>query len=119
MTLSTPVRVSRLNLSSLLTDLTPNTQTWSRLKAALSVHRKGVGNTHTNTPVLSSLLSLSFKLFLISTLAPLFLCSAAHAKELCLSFHPQEGRAGGHQSGSFRVAVPFVAPQRPTVAAGE
>lgn len=55
MTLSTPVRVSRLNLSSLLTDLTPNTQTWSRLKAALSVHRKGVGNTRTNTPVLSSL----------------------------------------------------------------
>ncbi|XP_075901777.1 uncharacterized protein haspin isoform X2 [Nelusetta ayraudi] len=42
MTLSTPVRVSRLNLSSLLTDLTPNTHTWSRLKAALSVHRKGV-----------------------------------------------------------------------------
>ncbi|XP_029285953.1 uncharacterized protein haspin [Cottoperca gobio] len=39
---STPVRASRLNLSSLLADLTPNTHTWSRLKAALSVHRKGM-----------------------------------------------------------------------------
>ncbi|KAF1395219.1 hypothetical protein PFLUV_G00009270 [Perca fluviatilis] len=39
---STPVRASRLNLSSLLADFTPNTQTWSRLKAALSVHRKGM-----------------------------------------------------------------------------
>ncbi|XP_074486194.1 uncharacterized protein haspin isoform X2 [Sebastes fasciatus] len=37
---STPVRASRLNLSSLLADFTPNTHTWSRLKAALSVHRK-------------------------------------------------------------------------------
>ncbi|XP_040002636.1 uncharacterized protein haspin [Xiphias gladius] len=40
MTFSTPVRASPLNLSSLLADFTPNTQTWSRLKAALSVHRK-------------------------------------------------------------------------------
>ncbi|XP_032387121.1 uncharacterized protein haspin [Etheostoma spectabile] len=39
---STPVRASRLNLSSLLADFTPNTHTWSRLKAALSVHRKGM-----------------------------------------------------------------------------
>uniref|UniRef100_A0A8C3ALQ2 Serine/threonine-protein kinase haspin n=1 Tax=Cyclopterus lumpus TaxID=8103 RepID=A0A8C3ALQ2_CYCLU len=30
--------------SSLLADLTPNTHTWSRLKAALSVHRKNKGN---------------------------------------------------------------------------
>ncbi|XP_054460473.1 uncharacterized protein haspin [Anoplopoma fimbria] len=37
---STPLKTSRLNLSSLLADLTPNTHTWSRLKAALSVHRK-------------------------------------------------------------------------------
>ncbi|KAM3624007.1 uncharacterized protein V6R79_018060 [Siganus canaliculatus] len=36
----TPEKTSRLNLSSLLADLTPNTHTWSRLKAALSVHRK-------------------------------------------------------------------------------
>ncbi|XP_029921060.1 uncharacterized protein haspin isoform X3 [Myripristis murdjan] len=36
----TPAKVNRLNLSSLLADLTPNTHTWSRLKAALSVHRK-------------------------------------------------------------------------------
>ncbi|XP_018551377.1 LOW QUALITY PROTEIN: uncharacterized protein haspin [Lates calcarifer] len=42
MNFSTPVRGSRLNLSSLLADLTPNTHTWSRLKAALSVHRKGM-----------------------------------------------------------------------------
>ncbi|XP_038146246.1 serine/threonine-protein kinase haspin [Cyprinodon tularosa] len=39
---STPLRTSRLNLSSLLADLTPRTHTWSRLKAALSVHRKGI-----------------------------------------------------------------------------
>ncbi|XP_031141727.1 serine/threonine-protein kinase haspin [Sander lucioperca] len=39
---STPVKASRLNLSSLLADFTPNTHTWSRLKAALSVHRKGM-----------------------------------------------------------------------------
>uniref|UniRef100_UPI003AACD941 serine/threonine-protein kinase haspin n=1 Tax=Centroberyx gerrardi TaxID=166262 RepID=UPI003AACD941 len=37
---STPVKASRLNLSCLLADLTPDTHTWSRLKAALSVHRK-------------------------------------------------------------------------------
>ncbi|XP_068178237.1 serine-rich adhesin for platelets [Antennarius striatus] len=37
---STPIRASRLSLSSLLADLTPDTHTWSRLKAALSVHRK-------------------------------------------------------------------------------
>ncbi|XP_073326586.1 uncharacterized protein haspin [Pagrus major] len=42
MNFSTPVRVSRVNLSSLLADFTPNTHTWSRLKAALSVHRKGL-----------------------------------------------------------------------------
>ncbi|XP_033976350.1 serine/threonine-protein kinase haspin [Trematomus bernacchii] len=38
----TPVREAKLNLSYLLADLTPNTHTWSRLKAALSVHRKGM-----------------------------------------------------------------------------
>ncbi|KAI4832018.1 hypothetical protein KUCAC02_015002, partial [Chaenocephalus aceratus] len=38
----TPVRGAKLNLSYLLADLTPNTHTWSRLKAALSVHRKGM-----------------------------------------------------------------------------
>ncbi|KAM8879310.1 uncharacterized protein haspin [Spinachia spinachia] len=37
---STPLKASRLNLSSLLADLTPHTHTWSRLKAALSVHRR-------------------------------------------------------------------------------
>ncbi|CAN9510405.1 unnamed protein product [Ophioblennius macclurei] len=37
---STPLKASRLNLSSLLADLTPSTPTWSRLKAALSIHRK-------------------------------------------------------------------------------
>ncbi|KAM6940659.1 serine/threonine-protein kinase haspin [Xenentodon cancila] len=42
MNFATPVRASRLNLSSLLADLTPSTHTWSRLKAALSVHRKGM-----------------------------------------------------------------------------
>ncbi|XP_045902288.1 uncharacterized protein haspin [Micropterus dolomieu] len=42
MNFSTPVKASLLNLSSLLADFTPTTQTWSRLKAALSVHRKGM-----------------------------------------------------------------------------
>ncbi|XP_034543402.1 serine/threonine-protein kinase haspin [Notolabrus celidotus] len=42
MNFSTPARANRHNLSSLLADLTPNTQTWSRLKAALSVHRRGM-----------------------------------------------------------------------------
>lgn len=46
---STPQKASRLNLSSLLADLTPNTHTWSRLKAALSVHRRNKGNEHTLT----------------------------------------------------------------------
>ncbi|KAK9540186.1 hypothetical protein VZT92_002655 [Zoarces viviparus] len=39
MTFCSPLKASRLNLS-LLADLSPNTHTWSRLKAALSVHRK-------------------------------------------------------------------------------
>ncbi|XP_061881973.1 uncharacterized protein haspin [Entelurus aequoreus] len=37
---STPVRTCPLNLSSLLTDFTPHTLYWNRLKSALSVHRK-------------------------------------------------------------------------------
>ncbi|KAM6942462.1 uncharacterized protein haspin [Lycodopsis pacificus] len=40
MTFSSPLKASHLNLSSLLTDLSPNTHAWGRLKAALSVHRK-------------------------------------------------------------------------------
>uniref|UniRef100_A0A674PH16 Serine/threonine-protein kinase haspin n=1 Tax=Takifugu rubripes TaxID=31033 RepID=A0A674PH16_TAKRU len=39
----------RLNLSSLLADFTPNTHTWSRIKAVLSVHRKGMGNVTSRT----------------------------------------------------------------------
>ncbi|XP_034045091.1 serine/threonine-protein kinase haspin [Thalassophryne amazonica] len=39
-TFSTPQRDSPLNFSSLLNNLTPSTQTWSRLKAALSLHQK-------------------------------------------------------------------------------
>lgn len=52
MNFSTPARASPLSLSSLLADFTPNTHTWSRLKAALSVHRKGMlsCNTHTHPP---------------------------------------------------------------------
>ncbi|XP_030207066.1 flocculation protein FLO11 [Gadus morhua] len=38
--LSSPVRALGLNLSSVLAHFTPNTHTWSRLKASLSVHRK-------------------------------------------------------------------------------
>ncbi|XP_061840427.1 uncharacterized protein haspin [Nerophis lumbriciformis] len=37
---STPVRTCPLNLSSLLTDFTPHTLYWNRLKSALSIHRK-------------------------------------------------------------------------------
>ncbi|KAJ0033092.1 hypothetical protein NQD34_000199, partial [Periophthalmus magnuspinnatus] len=37
---STPVKGHNQNLSSLLAELTPSTHTWSRLKAALSIHRK-------------------------------------------------------------------------------
>ncbi|KAF7662569.1 hypothetical protein LDENG_00233220 [Lucifuga dentata] len=40
MKFSTPAKAKQLNLSSLLAELTPNTHTWSRFKAALSVHRK-------------------------------------------------------------------------------
>ncbi|XP_055364319.1 uncharacterized protein LOC114861828 [Betta splendens] len=39
---STPMRASALNLSSVLADMTPSSNTWSRLKAALSIHRKGM-----------------------------------------------------------------------------
>ncbi|XP_008290655.1 uncharacterized protein haspin [Stegastes partitus] len=39
---STPLKANQLNLSSLLADFTPSTHTWSRLKAALSVHRKAM-----------------------------------------------------------------------------
>uniref|UniRef100_A0AAV2LIR1 Serine/threonine-protein kinase haspin n=1 Tax=Knipowitschia caucasica TaxID=637954 RepID=A0AAV2LIR1_KNICA len=40
MDFTTPIKGHNLNLSSLLAELTPSTHTWSRLKAALSVHRK-------------------------------------------------------------------------------
>uniref|UniRef100_A0A8C4IU28 Serine/threonine-protein kinase haspin n=1 Tax=Dicentrarchus labrax TaxID=13489 RepID=A0A8C4IU28_DICLA len=59
MNFSTPVRASRLNLSSLLADFTPNTHTWSRLKAALSVITLG-GNLLWCMCVTSSLLSFFF-----------------------------------------------------------
>ncbi|KAF0037419.1 hypothetical protein F2P81_010293 [Scophthalmus maximus] len=42
MNFSTPVKANLHDFSSLLADLTPSTHTWSRLKAALSVHRKGM-----------------------------------------------------------------------------
>ncbi|KAM9314923.1 uncharacterized protein haspin [Pholidichthys leucotaenia] len=42
MNFCTPVKASYQNCSSLVADLTPNTHNWSRLKAALSVHRKGI-----------------------------------------------------------------------------
>lgn len=45
MNFSTPARTNQHNISSLLANLTPNTNTWSRLKAALSVHRKGMFTT--------------------------------------------------------------------------
>uniref|UniRef100_A0A3Q2P487 Serine/threonine-protein kinase haspin n=1 Tax=Fundulus heteroclitus TaxID=8078 RepID=A0A3Q2P487_FUNHE len=38
--LSTPLRTSRLNLSSLLANFTPSTHIWSRLKASLSIHHR-------------------------------------------------------------------------------
>lgn len=58
MNFSTPVRASPLNISSLLDGFTPNKYTWSRLKAALSVHRKGMGKGNKHTP-LNCLFTLS------------------------------------------------------------
>lgn len=51
---STPVKGSNLNLSSLLSELTPNAQTWSRFKAALSIHRKVILTPKTPGPGPSS-----------------------------------------------------------------
>jgi len=42
----TPLRVSQMNLSSILANFTPDTLTthsWGRLKAALSLHKKKTG----------------------------------------------------------------------------
>ncbi|XP_061563533.1 uncharacterized protein haspin [Cololabis saira] len=79
MNFSTPARASRLNLSSLLAELTPRTHTWSRLKAALSVHRKGmVQLTPRNLPVTAkgspqrtALVDLSTDLFATPLRTPL------------------------------------------------
>lgn len=57
--ISTPVRGNNLNLSSLLAELTPNTHTWSRLKAALSIHRKVILTPKTPGPQQSSKLALT------------------------------------------------------------
>ncbi|XP_055014329.1 serine/threonine-protein kinase haspin isoform X2 [Boleophthalmus pectinirostris] len=46
----TPVKGHNLSLSSLLAEITPNTHTWSRLKAALSVHRKVILTPKTPGP---------------------------------------------------------------------
>ncbi|CAL8258426.1 unnamed protein product [Arctogadus glacialis] len=53
--LSSPVRVHDFNLSSMLADFTPNTHTWSRLKASLSVHRKkrGVSSPPGSSPAVA------------------------------------------------------------------
>ncbi|XP_053274579.1 uncharacterized protein haspin [Pleuronectes platessa] len=65
MNFSTPVKVNPLNLSSLLADFTPNTHTWSRLKAALSVHRKvHLSSSHlSGSPGRTALAELSQDLF--------------------------------------------------------
>ncbi|TKS68159.1 Serine/threonine-protein kinase haspin [Collichthys lucidus] len=66
MNFTSPLRVSRLNLSSLLADFTPNAHTWSRVKAALSVHRKVLltpKNSVLSTPVRAALADVSQDLF--------------------------------------------------------
>ncbi|CAL8356122.1 unnamed protein product [Boreogadus saida] len=65
--LSTPVRVHGLNLSSMLADFTPNTHTWSRLKASLSVHRKKRVVVNLED---SSSRDISMELFATSTQTP-------------------------------------------------
>uniref|UniRef100_A0A8C6WKS3 Protein kinase domain-containing protein n=1 Tax=Neogobius melanostomus TaxID=47308 RepID=A0A8C6WKS3_9GOBI len=63
---STPVKGRNLNLSSLMGELTPSTHTWSRLKAALSIHRKVMLTPKTPGPGQSSkaaLADLSWDLF--------------------------------------------------------
>ncbi|XP_027873035.1 uncharacterized protein haspin [Xiphophorus couchianus] len=76
---STPPRTNPLNLSSLLTDFTPSTHTWGRLKAALSVYRKSrvqltprsVAGSPTSTPLKMRPPDMSQDLFTSPLLAPL------------------------------------------------
>ncbi|KAK7929249.1 hypothetical protein WMY93_005644 [Mugilogobius chulae] len=74
MDFSTPVKSHNLNFSSLLSELTPNTHTWSRLKAALSIHRKVILTPKTPGAGLSSrrgLADLSQDLFATPFRTPL------------------------------------------------
>ncbi|KAM9769567.1 uncharacterized protein haspin [Menidia menidia] len=77
MNFSTPARESRLNLSSLLADFTPSTHTWSRLKAALSIHRKGTvqltprGSHPPGSPQRAALAEVSQDLFATPFRTPL------------------------------------------------
>ncbi|XP_014887802.1 uncharacterized protein haspin isoform X1 [Poecilia latipinna] len=76
---STPLRTNPLNLPSLLTDFTPSKHTWSRLKAALSVHRKSmvqltprsVSGSVTCTPLKMRLPDVSQDLFTTPLRTPL------------------------------------------------
>ncbi|XP_076026351.1 uncharacterized protein haspin [Genypterus blacodes] len=75
--LSSPVRAGRLDLSCLLLELTPNTHTWSRLKAALSVHRKvlltprSVCRSVSGSPRRVALADMSWDLFTTPLRTPL------------------------------------------------
>ncbi|XP_069553603.1 uncharacterized protein haspin [Brachyistius frenatus] len=93
MNFSTPVRASRLNFSSLLADLTPDTHTWSRLKAALSVHRRAMvlvtprssRRSPSGPPGRSELAGVSQDLFGTPELCPL----PKHLRSQLLSHHSQ------------------------------
>ncbi|XP_047430907.1 uncharacterized protein haspin [Mugil cephalus] len=71
MNFSTPLRTNQL--SSLLANFTPNTHTWSRLKAALSVHRKVLLTPRSEAGTLgrTALADLSQDLFASSLRTPL------------------------------------------------
>lgn len=130
MSFSTPSRMSRLNLSSLLADFTPNTHTWRRLKAALSVHRKGKGNTLIYfLPTRLRSLNIYIEKFKIIFLVILqFLISlslnflSAAYPEGCKSLgngNSWQIRLGRYQPGSFCHPLSEIAAQRPPVTAGE
>ena len=111
------MRASPLNISALLADFTPNTHTWSRLKAALSVHRKGIFNTQTplNFNLSLSCWGLS-RFFTFSVFFSFPLLSAAHTKEFTSVRFSWEDRSNGHQPGSFCHTLAEAAPQTPSVA---
>ncbi|XP_029948727.1 uncharacterized protein haspin [Salarias fasciatus] len=72
---STPLRATRLNLSSLMADFTPSTPTWSRLKSKLSLHRKMLLTPKylaSGSPETTELSDISRDLFAMPVRTPIF-----------------------------------------------